>query len=546
MLRACTLGCALVLVAVAQATGQTPDARITTGEIDASVRFLSSDLLEGRAPGTRGGRLAQEYLASELQASGVLPGIRSSYFQPLSMNAVATDRATFHATAAGLDPAGLRFGDDVVAWTGTGSPATHIRGEVVFVGYGASAPEYQWDDFKGVDLKDKVLLILVGDPPTTVGEPARFGGGAMTYYGRWTYKFEEAERRGAAGALIVHTAAAAGYPWHTVIGSWGGTWRLPSRDPTLPPALPVEGWITDSAATRMLASAGLDLSMLRAAASMRTFQPVLTGITLDIGFASRVDHVETANVVGLVRGRDPALRKEFVVYTAHWDHLGIGPAVGGDSIYNGAEDNASGVADLLAIARAAARAPAPRRSLLFLFTTGEESGLLGATYFLSHPPVPLESLVADLNIDGGNLLGPTRDVDAIGQRTSSLGPALSRFAARRGLRVSPERHQEQGQFYRADHYAFARAGIPAVSIGAGADFVGQPPEWGRAQQEIYASRRYHQPSDEYRADFDLRGAVQLSDLILGFGAWLANTDGIPTWRPGGEYQRRAPVSAAAP
>ena len=548
MVRARTLGCALILaVAVREACGQAaPERRITVGEIDASLRFLSSDALEGRAPGTRGGRLAQDYLASELEAAGLRPGMHDSYFQPLPISVLATDRSTFRATAAGTDTIGLRFGDDLVAWSGSASPATHVRGEVIFVGYGVTAPEYRWDDFKGVDLRGKVVLILVGDPPSTAEDPTRFGGAALTYYGRWTYKLEEAERRGAAGALLVHTAASAGYPWHSVIGSWGGTWRLGPRDPAQPPPLSLEGWITDSAAARVLASAGLDLSTLRASASMRSFHPVATGVTVDIGFTSHVTRTEADNVVAMIRGRDPAVSGQWVVFTAHWDHLGIGPPVEGDSIYHGAEDNASGVADLLAIARAAAHSAAPRRGMLFVFTTGEESGLLGSTYFASHAPVPLNGLIADLNIDGGNLLGPTRDLDVIGQRTSSLGPELARYAARHALRVSPERYPEQGQFYRADHYAFAKAGVPAVTIGAGTDVVGRPPEWGRAQQEQYAASRYHQPSDAYRADFDLRGAKQLSELILGFGTWLANTSGVPSWRPGSEFQRHAPVSAAAP
>jgi Zn-dependent M28 family amino/carboxypeptidase len=392
----------------------------------------------------------------------------------------------------------------------------------VFVGYGVSAPEYRWDDFKGMDVRGKVLLVVVNDPPPTSAEPALFGGHAMTYYGRWTYKFEEAERRGAAGALIIHTTEGAGYPWHTVVGSWDKAQRSLPREPTLPPPLGVRGWITDAAASALLARAGLDLTTLRAQASTRAFRPVPTGIMMDIAFSNQVEHLQSENVAGVIPGRDPTLTRQMVVFSAHWDHLGIGPPVNGDSIYNGAEDNASGVADVLAMARAAAHAPPPRRSLLFLFVTGEESGLLGSEYFARHPLGSVDDLVADLNIDGGNLLGRFRDLDVVGTNKSSLGPALARYAGAHGLRIAPAEHPEQGYFYRSDHFSFAKAGVPAVSIGAGTNFVGRPSGWGEQQEDDYVAHRYHQPSDEYRPDFDLRGAVQLSELVLGFGMYLAN------------------------
>lgn len=509
----------LATVAAAQPSG----GHIAVGEIDARLRFLSSDLLEGRAPATRGGQLAAQYIASTLESEGVEPAVGGSYFQTVPIDVITADRSRLRVMASGRATAVLRDPADVVVWAGSATAESHAAGELVFVGYGVTAPEYRWDDFKGVDLRGKVLLMLVNDPPATAAEPTLFGGGAMTYYGRWTYKFEEAERRGAVGALIIHTAERAGYPWHTVVASWDRAQTALPRDAGLPPPLAVRGWITDSAATVLLASAGFDLTSLRIRASMREFRPVPTGITMTVDIASRVQHLQSVNVVGVVRGRDRDVASEAVVFSAHWDHLGIGPPVDGDSIYNGAEDNASGVADVLAMAHAAVERPRPRRALLFLFATGEESGLLGSAYFAAHPPSGFRDLIADLNIDGGDLLGRFRDLDVLGSDKSALGPALARYAAVRGLRVEPDHHPEQGNYYRSDHFSFAKAGIPALSVGAGTDYVGHPQGWGQAQQDDYVAHRYHQPSDEYRPDFDLRGAVQLSELVLGFGTQVANT-----------------------
>jgi Zn-dependent M28 family amino/carboxypeptidase len=516
---------------------------ITTAEIDGHLRFLSSDLLEGRAPATRGGRLTAEYIASQLRAFGLRPGLDTSYLQSVPIDVVTADRATVRASASEKATASLRYPEDVVVWAGSATQNSAARGELVFVGFGSAAPEYNWNDFKDVDVRGKVLLILVNDPPAPAAEPTLFGGRAMTYYGRWTYKFEEAERRGAAGALIVHTTEAAGYPWHTVVGSWATGQRMLPRPADQPPPLGVRGWITDSAATALLRQAGLNLTELRARATRRDFRPVATGISVDIGFRNAVSNLRSENVIGVVRGSDPRLRDEYVSFTAHWDHFGIGPVVNGDSIYNGALDNASGTADLLAVARAAAAGPAPRRSLLFVFVTAEESGLLGSKFFAENPTVPLERIVANLNVDGGNLLGRSRDLRVLGDNKSSLGPDLRAFVRPRGMRLSPDEHPERGYFYRSDHFSFAKAGIPAVSIAAGTDYVGRPAGWGTQQQEDYTAHRYHQPSDAYRPDFDLTGAVQLSDIVLGFGRWIANTARVPTWNADAEFRAaRKPIS----
>ncbi len=517
-------------------TGASP-ARITPDEIDAHLRFLSSDLLEGRAPATRGGRLAEEYIASQLKTFGVKPGVGdSSYFQRVPIDVVKADPKTIKVVASGKANANLRFTDDVVVWPGSATDASNAHGELVFVGYGANAPEYRWDDFKGTDVKGKILLVLVNDPPAPASEPNLFGGKAMTYYGRWTYKYEEAERRGAAGMLIVHTTGRAGYPWHVVVNSNSTEHRLLARDPSLPAPIGVRGWITDSAATALLAQAGLSMATLRKQAESRNFRPVPTGIIIDASMQNSLQHMSANNVVGVVRGIDPKLRDEYVAYSAHWDHFGIGPVVNGDSIYNGAADNASGVAAILTIAHAAAEGVKPLRSQLFIFVTAEESGLLGSAYFGQHSPVPVSKIIADLNIDNPAILGRFRDLEVLGDTKSSLGPQLAAIVAPEGLHIVPDEHPEQGHFYRSDHFSFARVGIPAVDIKGGYDYIGHPAAWGRAEREEYTAKRYHQPSDEYRPDFDLSGVAQLADIVYRFGVSLGNARTVPTWNADAEFK----------
>jgi Zn-dependent M28 family amino/carboxypeptidase len=512
---------------------------ISQDEIRAHIRFLSHDLLEGRAPATRGGRLAEEYIAAQLMAAGVEPANNGSYFQRVPIDVVAANRAAIRVTASGRATAELRDPADVVVWAGASVERSGARAPVVFVGYGATAPEFRWDDFKGIDVRGKILLVLVNDPPAPAREPALFGGAAMTYYGRWTYKFEEAERRGAAGMLIVHNTERAGYGWATVTGSWAKEQRMLPRDPALPAPLGFQGWITEDAATALLRQAGHDLAALRRSAESRNFRPVDTGITLDIAFTNTVQHLESNNVVGRIPGRDSTAAREHVMLSAHWDHLGIGPVVNGDSIYNGALDNASGTADLLAIARALSRGERPRRSVLVAFVTAEESGLLGSAFLAQNPLVPTGDLVANLNVDGGNVLGVSRDLTVLGDTKSSLGPQLAEFIAPREMRISPDAFPERGFFYRSDHFSFAKAGVPAVSIGEGDEFVGRPAGWGKEQAQDYTTNRYHQPGDEYEAAWDLSGAVQLSNIVLEFARILANSRDWPTWNADAEFKRPA-------
>jgi Zn-dependent M28 family amino/carboxypeptidase len=543
ILRASAVMLLASLAATAPAGAQAAPQPITDHEIDGHVRFLASDLLEGRAPATRGGKLTAEYLAAQLRSFGVEPGIAGSYFQRVPIDVVTMDTSTLRVRAAGRASNQLRFPSDVVVWAGSAAERSSAAGELVFVGYGAAAPEYQWDDFKDADVRGKVLVILVNDPPAPPGDPDHFGGRAMTYYGRWTYKFEEAERRGAAGALIVHTTEQAGYPWHTVVGSWAKEQRMLPRDPRLPAPLGVQGWITDSAATALFTAAGLDLADLRRRAESRDFRPVATGIELTVSFDNTVENLESENVVGIVRGstQGAARAEDFVTLSAHWDHLGIGPAVNGDSIYNGARDNAAGVATILAVARTAAQQPPAGRSFMFVFVTAEESGLLGAHYFARNTPVPQERIIANLNVDPGAIFGRTRDLRVLGDNKSSLGPALAQLVQPMGLTLAPDAHPERGYFYRSDHFAFALVGIPAVSIGEGATYV--RPE-GAALIAEYDAKHYHQPSDEYREGLDLSGAVQIANVVLSFARQLAAAPEVPTWNADAEFRDSRPAPAS--
>jgi Zn-dependent M28 family amino/carboxypeptidase len=523
-------------VAAAQTKSAANSSPITATEIDGDLRFISSDLLEGRAPATRADKLTTEYIADQLRSAGVEPGVNGSYFQTVPIDVVKADPATIKVSASGKSTMTLKSPDDVVVFAGSAVEDSKASGELVYVGYGASAPEYKWDDYKGMDLKGKILLVLVNDPPASVAEPKLFGGKAMTYYGRWTYKYEEAERRGAAGVFIVHTTEAASYPWHTVVGSWSGEQRMLPRDASSAQPLGMRGWITDSAATALLKGAGLDMAKLRKDAESRDFKPVSTGINIDFSAHNSVKHLSSSNVVGVVRGHDSKLKNEYVAISAHWDHLGIGVPVNGDSIYNGSVDNGSGVASTLAIARAAAKMSTTRRSLIFLFVTAEESGLLGSQYYGEHPTVPAASIVADLNLDVVTVNGRVRDLNVMGDDKSTLGPMLASLVRPQGMRLSPDAHPEAGHFYRSDHFSLAKVGIPSVSIGAGDDYIGKPKDFGEKANEDYNAHRYHQPADAYSPDFDLSGAAQISNIVLKFARTLANSPITPKWNADAEFK----------
>lgn len=537
-LRALSLTLALVAGACGAPSSRSPTPLpdpvppINAAALDAHLRYLADDLLEGRAPGTRGGELAARYIAAQFEALG-LEGAAAdgSYFQPVALVGMTPE-----ATVAWGPPGAartLRFGAEVVAWAERPEPEIVADGEVVFVGYGIAAPEWQWDDYQDADLRGKILLMLVNDPG--LRDSTIFLGRTLTYYGRWTYKLEESARRGAVGALLVHTDESATYPWSVVRSSW--TVEQFQLDRPAGPQLSFAGWVTADAATAALRTAGLDLDTLSRAAGRRGFRPVSTGLRAAVTVSSRVRHVRSANVVARLRGSDSAPAREAVLFTAHYDHKGVGIPVAGDSIYNGAEDNASGVAAMLGAADALARSrPRPRRSVLFIATTAEESGLLGSEAYAADPLVPLDRTAAVINLDHTNVRGPTRDIAALGADRSTLGSVLAAAARAESLAVV-ETRDERGSFFRSDHFPLARAGVPAVSLERGSDYVGRSREWSTEQETLWNTRRYHQPSDEYSRDFDYAGMVQQVRVVVRMALEIANAAALPQWKPTSEFQR---------
>jgi Zn-dependent M28 family amino/carboxypeptidase len=509
-------------------------ARIQPHVIDAHLRFLSHQLLEGRAPGTRGGTLAMEYIRAQFQRLGLEP-VAGSYLQDVPMVGLTPHPALSFATPQGaMEP---QYEAEYVLEAGVPEERVATDADLVFAGYGIAAPEYQWDDFKGADLRGKVLLIRVNDPGTEA-TPDFFGGKALTYYGRWTYKFEEASRRGAAGALLIHTDDSAGYPWGVVRTSNTGTQYGLAGAPEFP--LQVRGWISESVARGLLARAGYDYDTLMADSESRGFRPLATGIRVRASVQSEVEAVRTANVVGLLPGSDPARGEEPVVMTSHYDHLGVREGVDGQRhVYAGAYDNASGVSLLLALAEAAAAMPVrPPRPLLFMTTTAEESGLIGSEWYARNPLFPLATTAAALNVDGANLQGRTTDIVPIGADRSSLGDAVRAAAEEEGVEVRPDPHPEQGIFYRQDHFPMARAGVPALAFDHGLTFEGRPEGWGQKWYEEFVTKHYHQPSDCFHEGWDYAGALQQGRVMLRTALEVAWGDALPDWLPAAGFTRR--------
>lgn len=523
---------------------------ISSGRIRAHLRFLSSDLLEGRGTGERGGEIAAEYIATYLQLSALWPGAAgNSYMQRVPLVGAETIEGSaldFTGTVSGPPPA-LVWKDDYVLWTDTQQPLVDSQAEMVFVGYGIVAPEFDWDDYKGLDVAGKVLVMLVNDPPSE--DPALFGGPALTYYGRWTYKFEMAARKGAVGALLIHTDASAGYPWQVVRNSWGRERAFNEIDPRDPAPLRQAGWLTESAARKVFQAAGADPDALRTASASRDFAPVPLSMKSRAHIATRIRRIDTTNVVAYVPGTDDALKDEAVIVTAHYDHLGLGvPDESGDRIYNGAYDNASGVATLLEMARAFRLATVkPRRTVVFLAVTAEEQGLRGSEYYAAHPTFPPGKIAATINLDGVAVLGSTRDMTFLGGDRSSLKRHIVEAAALFGFTIVPDAHPEQGSFYRSDHFSFARIGVPSISIEHGQDYEGRDPGWGQAQWKEYNETRYHRPGDEYQPGWDLSGAERTAKIAFYLAYRVANEDTLPSWNPGDEFAaaREAALKAAA-
>ena len=528
-------------------------AEIDGGRMLEHIQVLASDDFEGRGPGTRGEEKTVDYLVGQLQALGLEPGNPDGTFTQ-AVPLVGMRARPSGSFQAGGQEIPLTFGEDAVALTRRFVPSVEVVGTpVVFAGYGVVAPEYGWDDVKGADLAGKTIVLLVNDPP--VADPAdpskldasMFQGRAMTYYGRWTYKYEFAERVGAAAVLLVHQTGPAGYPWTVVQSSWGAeNFDIDSPDGNATRAA-VEGWITLEKAKELFAACGQDLDALQKAAATKDFRPVPLEATASFRVENEIRRVASRNVVAKLTGLHPERRDEVVVYSAHWDHLGR-IDVAGDEICNGAVDNASGSAGLLEIARAFKyRTQAPPRSVLFLWVTAEEKGLLGSKWYAEHPLHPLEKTLANVNMDSLNLWGRTSDIVCVGYGQSTLDDVLVRLAGEQGRTVVPDQEPEKGFYYRSDHFEFAKAGVPALYSDGGLSIIGRPPGYGIAKGAEYTAKHYHKPSDEVRPDWDLSGAVRDMDLLFRVGREVATADEWPRWKESSEFRaiREARLSAAA-
>jgi len=516
-----------------------PDVGLQSFSADAlmnHIRTLSSDEFEGRGPGSRGEQLTIKYIEDQFRGIGLEPGNPDgSYLQSVPLVGITPDpgmKLTFSGRGRTLGP---KFLDDYVAWTKRVQESSSIDAEIIFVGYGVQAPEFQWDDFKGVDVRGKVIVVLINDPP--VEDEKVFGGKAMTYYGRWTYKFEKASEKGAAGCIIIHNTERAGYPWDVVrTGFSGEQFDLATPDKNRG-RVAIEGWMTGEQAAALFQLAGKDLGALTKAAVSRDFQPVPLGVRAKLAIKNTLRRVDSHNVIAKLAGSDPELKGEYVVYVAHWDHFGIGREVNGDKIYHGAKDNASGTAALVEMARAFMRLKArPRRTLLFLAATAEEQGLLGSRYYAEHPLYPLARTAAAINMDALNVLGRTRDIVMIGRGSSTLDELVEDVARGQGRTVTADPEPEKGFFYRSDHFNFAKRGVPAFDPHEGTDYIGKPAGWGLELRQRYTREDYHKPSDKIKDYWDLSGLVQDCQLYFLVGYRLANDPRIPEWKPGAEFK----------
>jgi Zn-dependent M28 family amino/carboxypeptidase len=509
--------------------------QITTASFVSHVKVLSSDEFEGRAPATPGGQKTVDYLAAELKKLGVEPGAPDgTYFQQVPIVESAVDR-NFVLSVPGNT---YKYMNDVVAFSGVEKARVQVQGEVVFVGYGINAPELKWNDYEGANVRGKWVMIMVNDPPAPADEPTLFGGNALTYYGRWTYKFEEAARQGAAGAMLIHTDESATYPWQVVQTSWSGTqYSLPPQPGE--PALGIKAWITNAAATDLARRGGRNLDTMRAAASKRGFKAVPLNIRAAATLMQRSSRKTAANVIGVIKGTTNA--SEAVIYSAHWDHFGIRDAQPGDKpdadrIFNGAYDNASGCAGVLEIAKAFAKSPQkPARSVYFAFVTAEESGLLGSDFMAKNPPVPIDKVAANINIDGVNYLGATTDMVQLGSERSSIGPMVEAILKERKRTLTGDTHPERGYFFRSDHFSFAKLGVPAISLSEPQDFTGAKAEELKKKQEAYNDKDYHQPSDQYDPSWDFSGGVEDMKVLAQLGWRIANQPDMPTYNAGDQF-----------
>ena len=509
-----------------------------------TTKKMSSDKFQGRSPGTVGEDMTVGYLEMRFKELGLKPGNPDgTYIQKVPVVGITGKETKPLVFTKGSEKLSLTWKDDVVAWSKHVAPEASVAGsDVVFAGYGVEAPEYNWNDFKDVDVKGKTIVVLVNDPP--VPDPANpsaldaktFGGKAMTYYGRWTYKFEQGARKGAAAILIVHETGPAGYPFSVVQGNLNEKFDLVAPDKNMGKAN-IEGWITLDAAKKLFAMAGQDFDALRKQAITREFKPVPLGVKASMAVGNTLRTIDSRNVVAKLEGSDPVLKDEYVVYSAHWDHLGVGAPVNGDTIYNGALDNATGVATVLEIAKALKQVqPPPKRSFLFLMVTAEEKGLIGSEYYSLNPLYPLAKTAANINIDGINQWGKTKDISVIGLGASDLDDYLRQAAQEQGRTLTPDPEPEKGFYYRSDHFNFAKQGVPALDPDSGVEFIGKSADWGKAKRDEYTEKDYHAPSDQVKADWDLSGAAEDAQLLMAVGYRVANADALPAWKPGNEFK----------
>ena len=511
-------------------------AAVDTASLMRHVRDLAHDSMLGRAPGSVGEDRTVAYLEGQFRAMGLSPGnTDGSYIQAVPLVAMTADPAMALTISGGGAAQRLRYREDFVAWTRHVVPSVSVsNAPLVFVGYGVEAPEFSWDDFKGEDMAGKILVMLVNDPP--LPDSSQFGGKAMTYYGRWTYKYEQGMKHKAAGVLLIHETGPAGYPWPVVQGMGGEKFDLATADSNRTRA-PMEGWLHLDQARAILAAAGQDFDSLKARAATREFRPVPLGVNGSVTIRSAIRSVASRNVLARLEGSDSAGRDEHIVYTAHWDHFGVGEAVDGDSIYNGALDNATGTAALLVLAKAFKTMPTPpRRSILFAAVTAEEQGLLGSQYYSVAPVYPLATTLANINIDGLNTDGPTKDIVVIGMGASELEDYARDAAAEQQRVLKPDAEPEKGFYYRSDHFNFAKQGVPSFYADAGTEVIGKPADFAMKQRERYTSEDYHKPSDEIRPDWNLEGAVQDVRLYLTIGFRVAQAERYPEWRAGNEFR----------
>jgi len=517
---------------------------ITRAALEAPIRFLASDLLEGRGPATRADQLTRLYLQTRLEGMGYRAAFANGEWQqPLDIVAIRSQLPQKWSFQGKNGRVELAWRDDYIGRSGLQSESVSIEdAELVFVGYGIQAPEYRWDDFKGAKLAGKILVMMNNDPDW---DPKLFAGKRRLYYGRWDYKYESAARQGAAGAIIIHTTPSAGYPWQVVQASWGGEqFELPDAGEA---RVRLKTWATEEATRRLMRAGGFDYDKLIAAARSRSFRPVTLGVRTSLAFTNKLSRSQTANVGGLLPGSDPRLGAEVLIYSAHHDHFGIGePDATGDRIYHGAVDNASGCAQVLAIARAFASLPEhPRRSVLALFVAGEERGLLGSGYYARHPSFAPGRIAANINIDGGSIFGRTRDVTLISMGKSSLDEVAVAVAKYQGRVVVPDQFPDRGYYYRSDQFSFARIGVPALFFGEGTDVIGQPPGWGKQQHDEWELKKYHQPSDKLDDTWNFDGMIEDAQLDFMAGWLIAQADAMPAWKPGDEFEAARKRALAA-